>query len=90
MARRLPGAGAYMAEADINEPNFQQAFYGSNYNRLYTLKQQYDPHGLFYTPTGVGSEDWVVTNQVDWIPTQNGKLCKALREDRVSDDGYVS
>ncbi|KAH8884410.1 isoamyl alcohol oxidase-like protein [Thozetella sp. PMI_491] len=72
-----PGAGAYMAEADINEPNFQQSFFGSNYDRLYSLKQQYDPNGLFYTPTGVGSEDWVVTGQVQWIPTQNGRLCRA-------------
>ena len=72
-----PGAGAYMAEGDINEPNFQQAFFGSFYPRLYQLKQQYDPHSLFYVPTGVGSEDWVVTGQVPWIPTQNGRLCRA-------------
>jgi hypothetical protein len=41
-----PGAGAYMNEADINEPDFQQSFYGSNYPRLYAMKQQYDPWGL--------------------------------------------
>lgn len=46
-----PGSGAYMSESDINEPNFQQAFYGSNYNRLYQLKQKYDPKGLFFAPT---------------------------------------
>jgi len=34
-----PGSGAYLSEADISEPNFQQAFYGSNYNRLYSLKK---------------------------------------------------
>lgn len=70
-----PGAGAYMSEADILEPNFQQAFYGSNYDRLYALKQKYDPTGLLYTPTGVGSENWYITGQVDAIPTQNGRLC---------------
>ncbi|POS80195.1 FAD binding domain protein [Diaporthe helianthi] len=26
-----PGAGTYMNEADINEPDWQQAFYGDNY-----------------------------------------------------------
>jgi hypothetical protein len=52
-----PDAGAYMSEADILEPNFQQAFYGENYPRLYTLKQRYDPFGLLYAPTAVGSED---------------------------------
>ncbi|CZR65188.1 related to isoamyl alcohol oxidase [Phialocephala subalpina] len=71
-----PGAGAYMAEADINEPNFQQSFYGSYYPQLYALKQQLDPYGLFYAPTGVGSEDWVVEGQLPYVPTQNGRLCK--------------
>ncbi|KAB5554614.1 hypothetical protein GE09DRAFT_133527 [Coniochaeta sp. 2T2.1] len=70
-----PGAGAYMSEADASEPDFQQAFYGSHYERLYALKQKYDPTGLFYAHTGVGSEDWYVTGQVDSIPTQNGRLC---------------
>jgi len=70
-----PGSGAYLSEADISEPNFQQAFYGSNYNRLYSLKKQFDPYGLFYAPTAVGSEDWVC-NSVDGLPGQNCQLCK--------------
>ncbi|KAI0112755.1 FAD-binding domain-containing protein [Hypoxylon sp. NC0597] len=70
-----PNAGAYLNEADINEPNWQQAFYGSNYDYLYQLKQKYDPWGLFWAPTAVGSEDWYVTGQIDFYPTQNGKLC---------------
>lgn len=71
-----PDAGAYLNEADINEPDFQQSFYGSNYDRLYALKQQYDPHGLLYAATAVGSEDWYVTGQIDFYPTQNGRLCR--------------
>ena len=70
-----PGAGAYMNEADINEPDFQQSFYGSNYASLYALKQQYDPWGLLYAITAVGSEDWYVTGQIPYYPTQNGRLC---------------
>ncbi|KAL1899812.1 hypothetical protein Sste5346_002678 [Sporothrix stenoceras] len=71
-----PEAGAYMSEADILEPNFQQSFYGSdNYARLYAYKQKVDPWGLFYAPTAVGSEDWYITGQVEGIPTQNGQLC---------------
>jgi hypothetical protein len=70
-----PGAGAYMSEADINEPNFQQAFFGTNYDRLYAMKQQYDPSGLFYAPQAVGSEDWYITGQAPYLPTQNGRLC---------------
>ncbi|KAI1080022.1 FAD-binding domain-containing protein [Whalleya microplaca] len=70
-----PGAGAYLNEADINEPDWQQAFYGSNYAYLYQLKQKYDPWGLLYAPTAVGSEDWYITDQIDYYPTQNGRLC---------------
>ncbi|KAF6799524.1 hypothetical protein CSOJ01_12452 [Colletotrichum sojae] len=70
-----PGAGAYLNEADINEPNWQQAFYGNNYEYLYQLKQKYDPWGLLYAPTAVGSEDWYITDQIDHYPTQNGRLC---------------
>lgn len=46
-----PGSGAYLGESDIREPNFQQAFYGSNYARLYQLKQKYDPKGVFFART---------------------------------------
>lgn len=70
-----PDAGAYMSEANILEPNFQQSFYGSNYARLYKLKQRYDPFGLFYAPTAVGSEDWKVDSP-DGLPDQNGRLCR--------------
>ncbi|GME51418.1 hypothetical protein ZTR_07060 [Neofusicoccum parvum] len=70
-----PGAGAYMSEADVNEPRFQQAFYGANYARLRALKREVDPWGLLYAPTAVGSEDWYVEGQVEFYPTQNGRLC---------------
>lgn len=49
--------GTYLNGADINEPGWQQSFYGENYARLYALKQQYDPWGLFYGIGAVGSED---------------------------------
>ncbi|KAJ5918308.1 FAD linked oxidase N-terminal [Penicillium verhagenii] len=70
-----PDSGAYMSESDISEPNFQQAFYGTNYDRLYKLKQRYDPTFLFYAPTGVGSENWEVQS-LDGLPDQNGRLCR--------------
>ncbi|GES65794.1 hypothetical protein ATEIFO6365_0012018600 [Aspergillus terreus] len=50
--------GAYMNEADANEPNFQESFWGHNYERLYAVKQHSDPDGLFIVRKGVGSEDW--------------------------------
>ncbi|KAK4451365.1 FAD-binding domain-containing protein [Podospora aff. communis PSN243] len=71
-----PGSGTYLSESDINEPNFQQAFWGSHYPKLYKLKQKYDPTGLLYAHQAVGSEDWYITGQIPYYPTQNGKLCR--------------
>ncbi|KAF5360014.1 hypothetical protein D9758_007598 [Tetrapyrgos nigripes] len=41
-----PGSGAYLNEADINEPNFSESFWGSNYDRLVSIKDKYDPNHL--------------------------------------------
>ncbi|KAG8666631.1 hypothetical protein FPOAC2_11747 [Fusarium poae] len=72
-----PGGGAYASEADVTEPDFQQSFYGSaKYRRLLHIKDQVDSKGLFYALQGVGSERWYVTDQVDGMPTQNGRLCR--------------
>jgi hypothetical protein len=50
--------GAYLNEANAYEPGFQASFWGDNYPRLYSLKQKWDPSGLFISRKGVGSEDW--------------------------------
>lgn len=64
-----------MSEADLIEPNLQQAFYGSNYPRLYRLKEKYDPSGVFFALTAVGSEDWEVLSE-DGLWNNNGRLCR--------------
>ncbi|KAI0169579.1 FAD binding domain protein [Hypoxylon sp. FL1284] len=72
-----PGAGSYMSEADYIEPDFTQAFFGSKYQRLYRLKQQYDPFSVFYAHTAVGSEDWHMSEMIlGNLPSQNSKLCR--------------
>lgn len=63
-----PDSGAYMNEADVNEPDFQQSFYGDNYERLLSIKRKYDPNDVFYAKTAVGSEFWQVR--------EDGKLCR--------------
>ncbi|KAI8635086.1 putative 6-hydroxy-D-nicotine oxidase [Xylariaceae sp. FL1651] len=71
-----PGAGSYLNEGDINEPNFQQSFYGTNYDRLLQIKKAVDPWDTFWAPTAVGSEGWYITRQEPWLPTQDGRLCR--------------
>eukprot|EP00762_Andalucia_godoyi_P004540 ANDGO_05132.mRNA.1 putative FAD-linked oxidoreductase ARB_02478 len=44
----FPDSGAYWSESDYNEPNWEDAFWGSvNYRRLQEIKQMYDPSGIF-------------------------------------------
>ncbi|KUI68196.1 6-hydroxy-D-nicotine oxidase [Cytospora mali] len=62
-----PRGGAYLNEADFRQPDFQDVFYGDNYATLLAIKDKYDPEGLFYGVTAVGSERWA--SQSD------GKLC---------------
>ena len=42
-----PGGGAYLNEAHYGEPDWQETFFGVNYNRLLEIKNQYDPTHLF-------------------------------------------
>lgn len=55
-------------QANTFEPGWQWSFFGPNYGRLRTIKEKFDPEGLFWCPQCVGSEDWV--------QTEDGKLCK--------------
>ena len=68
LAEITPGGAAYLNEADSNEPNFQQTFYGTNYARLRDIKRKYDPLDMFYALTAVGSEEWEVVRA--------GRLCR--------------
>ncbi|KAM0328551.1 hypothetical protein ACHAQA_004958 [Verticillium albo-atrum] len=64
-----PGAGAYMNEADFQQPDWQETFFGANYPELLRIKNKYDPKGLLYAVAGVGSESW----NVDF----HGRMCQA-------------
>jgi FAD/FMN-containing dehydrogenase len=54
----VPATGAYVNECDYFQPDWQKAFWGANYERLFQIKSRYDPDGLFFVHHGVGSEDW--------------------------------
>jgi hypothetical protein len=69
--------GSYLNEADVMEPDWQASFYGAeNYQKLLEIKRKWDPRGLFYATTGVGSEDWEVRDGNLGVQTQNGRLCR--------------
>ncbi|KAG2017799.1 FAD binding domain-containing protein [Coprinopsis cinerea AmutBmut pab1-1] len=66
-----PYGAAYVNEGNLAEPNWQHAYWGSNYPRLKQLKRKWDPQGVFYARTTPGTEDWEV---IDY----GKKLCKKL------------
>jgi FAD/FMN-containing dehydrogenase len=44
------GAGAYVNYADASISDYQQAYFGSNADRLAQARSTYDPHGFFTQP----------------------------------------
>ncbi|KAH8593963.1 FAD binding domain-containing protein [Bisporella sp. PMI_857] len=70
-----PGAGAYVNEADLLEPDYQKSFWGDKYQRLLRIKRRRDPWDLFWAQSTVGSEGWAVRTE-DGRPNQNGPLCR--------------
>ncbi len=68
MKKQAPNTGAYMNEGDRNDPDYAQDFYGEHLTRLQAIKQEYDPTGVFYCPTCVGSAQWSVAS--------NGTMCR--------------
>ncbi|OAP58988.1 FAD/FMN-containing protein [Fonsecaea erecta] len=70
MKKLAPNTGAYMNEGDRFDPDWKVDFYGRrHYARLLAVKRRYDPRGLFYCPTCVGSDAFEVV--------QGGRLCRA-------------
>ena len=72
LAQLTPNGGAYINEADFQQPDFQNVLYGVNYDKLREIKRKYDPSGIFYALTAVGSEDWFED------ATRGGRLCPVL------------
>src|SRR5262249_47024623 len=70
------GGGSYLNEAHVMEPHWQEDFYGARYADLLKIKHKYDPRGLFYGPTAVGSENWEVRDGNEGFQTQAGRLCR--------------
>ncbi|KAL0564320.1 hypothetical protein V5O48_017727 [Marasmius crinis-equi] len=63
-----PGSGAYANEADSNDPNWKDAFYGPTYDKLLAIKDKWDPDQILYGKISVGGDRW--------RETEEGRLCK--------------
>ncbi|KAG7096002.1 hypothetical protein E1B28_006684 [Marasmius oreades] len=63
-----PGSGSYLNEADPNDPDFKEAFYGANYDKLLAIKDKWDPDQILYGSIAVGGDRW---QQED-----DGRLCR--------------
>lgn len=69
--RRVPSSEVSYADifqADSQDPNWKENYYGVNYDALLKIKQKYDPDHVFYALTAVGSDYWV--------STEDGRLCR--------------
>lgn len=78
-----PESGAYMNEADPTNPEWQNDYFGTNYEKLLELKLKWDPSGVFWCKPCVGHEMWGVRDgpleedPVEWgIGQTGGKVCK--------------
>ncbi|KAK3984438.1 FAD-binding domain-containing protein [Cladorrhinum sp. PSN332] len=69
-----PGGGAYLNEADVQQPDWESEFYGEHWERLSGVKREYDLTGVFYARTAVGSEQWV--------EREDGRLCRLVESKR--------
>jgi hypothetical protein len=77
----MPDAGAYMNEGDPAEPDWQWRFYGFHYRRLVGIKMRWDPWGVFWARTTVGSEEWEVVTLDGYPAGQNGRLCRVQEDE---------
>jgi hypothetical protein len=69
LERLTPGNTAtYGNEGDADQPNWKAAYFGNKYEILREIKKKYDEHDIFYAPTAVGSDEWLVE--------KDGRLCR--------------
>lgn len=66
-----PDGATYVNEGDLNEPNWQDSYWGEKYPRLLQIRKKWDPNGILYTKATPGTEDWEVLDY-------GRKLCKKV------------
>ncbi|KAH0428727.1 FAD binding domain-containing protein [Colletotrichum camelliae] len=63
-----PDMGSYINEGSVYEKDWQQAYWGANYERLLSIKKTVDPDDVFWCEPCVGNEGWEVVDE--------GRLCR--------------
>ncbi|KUJ11481.1 FAD-binding domain-containing protein [Mollisia scopiformis] len=64
LRKLAPDMGAYVNEAYPDEPDWQHTFWGDNYERLLSIKKDYDLGNVLWCHPCVGSENWEVVDNV--------------------------
>jgi hypothetical protein len=67
MRKMAPDTGAYFNEADANEEDWQESFWGDGYEILKGVKEKYDPENVLWCRRCVGSQ--ILEER------EKGKLC---------------
>ncbi|XP_064613369.1 uncharacterized protein LOC135477143 [Liolophura sinensis] len=90
------GNGVYLNEPEKYLPTWKEDFWGPNYDRLLSIKQQWDRDGLFYCHHCVGSDliEQFSCNQtfsrVDQVAVEETKGCEAYRDPPFHDGPMTS
>jgi hypothetical protein len=77
-----PESGAYMNEADPTNPEWKNDYFGEeHYERLLEVKRRWDPEGVFWCRSCVGSDSWEWTEGEGVLGGQGvgqdvGRLCR--------------
>ena len=45
-------------QGSLYELDFKKSFFGSHYDKMKSIKDEYDPTSLFVVPSGMGSDEW--------------------------------
>jgi hypothetical protein len=69
----LPGAGSYLGESNVLEPNFQQGFYGAAYKRLLIIKKRFGSSNCFLCADG-SVERGMEGGYCEWIAEWEWKV----------------
>ncbi|KAF5026932.1 hypothetical protein F66182_962 [Fusarium sp. NRRL 66182] len=64
-----PGGGGYMNEATFDNPTWKEDYFGSNYRKLLSIKEKYDPKFTLWQHTSVGADAY-------WELASDGRLCR--------------